>query len=293
MARWEGIYEFVQVVEHGSFTAAAEAIGLSTSQVSKLISRLEDRLGARLLRRTTRRLTLTDEGQQFYQRCRQGLDTFERAEEDIAQWRREPRGQLKVNITGVFQERFLVPILASFSKRYPRLQVDVDFTVARPDLVAEGYDLCVCYGELADSSLVARKLADNTNYLVASPDYLAEHGTPDSIETLGQHNCLRGVDSVWYLSDGKDSVQLRPEGNWHSDNGAALLSAARCGLGIALLPFFSVLDDIQQGTLVQLLPEWSRYPQPVWIMYPQQRHLPIKVRLFVDYLLEELQRVEL
>lgn len=293
MARWDGIYEFVQVVEHSSFTEAAKALSMSTSQVSKLISRLEDRLGTRLLLRTTRSLALTDEGQQFYRRSKHAIETFEKAEEDLALSRNEPRGNLKVNISGVFQERFLVPILANFSKQFPRLQVQLDFTDTQPDLIKEGYDLSVCYGELKSSTLVARKLADNFNYLVASPDYLAEHGRPDSIDQLSQHNCLVGVDTVWYLSNGEETVQMQPEGNWRSDNGAATLSAARCGLGIANLPFFSVLDDIEQNQLEQVLPEWSQHPEPVWIMYPQQRHLPIKVRLFIDYLMEELNKIVL
>ncbi|WP_372780054.1 LysR family transcriptional regulator [Litorivivens sp.] len=293
MARWDGIYEFVQVVEHHSFTDAAKALDMSTSQVSKLISRLEDRLGTRLLLRTTRSLALTDEGQQFYRRSKLAIDTFEKAEEDLALSRNEPRGNLKVNISGVFQERFLVPILANFTKQYPHLQVQLDFTDKQPDLVKEGYDLSVCYGELKSSTLVARKLADNFNYLVASPDYLDDKGEPETLEDLQQHNCLMGVDALWYLSDGSETVQIHPDGNWRSDNGAALLSAARCGLGIASLPFFSVMDDISQGTLKQVLPQWNQYPQPVWIMYPQQRHLPIKVRLFIDYLLEELNNIVL
>lgn len=293
MARWDGIYEFVQVVEHSSFTEAGKALNMSTSQVSKLIARLEDRLGVRLLLRTTRSLALTDEGQQFYRRSKHAIETFERAEEDLALSRNEPRGNLKVNISGVFQERFLVPILANFSKQFPRLHVQLDFTDTQPDLVKEGYDLSVCYGELKSSSLVARKLADNFNYLVASPDYLAAHGRPDSIDQLSQHNCLVGTDTVWYLSNGEETVQMQAEGNWRSDNGAALLSAARSGLGIAHLPFFSVLEDIEQQALEQVLPDWSQYPQPVWIMYPQQRHLPVKVRLFIDYLVEELNKIVL
>ncbi|MFT5606087.1 MAG: DNA-binding transcriptional LysR family regulator [Paracoccaceae bacterium] len=151
----------------------------------------------------------------------------------------------------------------------------------------------MCYGELKSSTLVARKLADNFNYLVASPDYLAAHSRPESIEQLIQHDCLVGIDTVWYLSNGEETVQLQPEENWRSDNGATMPTAARCGLGIANLPFFSVLDDIEQNQLEQVLPEWSQHPQPVWIMHPQQRHLPIKVRLFIDYLVEELNRIVL
>lgn len=293
MARWDGIFEFVQVVEHNSFTRAADAMGMSTSRVSKLVARLEDRLKSRLLLRTTRTLKLTDEGEQFYKRCKLAIDSFERAEEDIAQNRNEPRGRLKINISGSFQDRFIVPILANFTKRYRHLHLQVDCSDRRVDLLSGGYDLLICPGELESSSLVARKLADNYNYLVASPDYLQSAGDIERLDQLADHNCLIGEQQVWYFSDGNDTVQLRPEGNWQSDNGAALLSATRAGLGIAQLPFFAVQADIAAGTLVQLLPDWSRYPEPVWIMYARARHVPIKIRLLIDFLVEELQQVRL
>ncbi len=293
MARWEGIFEFVQVVEHASFTKAAEAMGMSTSRVSKLVARLEDRLKSRLLLRTTRTLKLTDEGEQFYKRCKLAIDSFERAEEDIAQNRNEPRGRLKVNLSGSFQDRFIVPILAEFTKRYRHLHLQVDCSDRRADLLGGGYDLLICPGELESSSLVARKLADNFNYLVASPDYLEHAGDPMRLDQLSDHNCLIGEQPVWYLSNGEDTVQLRPEGNWQSDNGAALLSAARAGLGIAQLPFFAVQSDIEAGRLIQLLPDWSKYPEPVWIMYARQRHVPIKIRLLIDYLVDQLQHIQL
>lgn len=293
MSRWDGIYEFIQVVERGSFTAAAETLGLSTSQVSKLVSKLEDRLAARLLIRTTRRINLTEEGQQFYLRCRQAVDAFDRAEQDVAQSHNEPTGRLRVAISGCFQERFVVPVLSEFTLKYRRIQMNVDFCDSNPDIIRSGHDMAICYGELDDSTLVARKIADNFNYLVASPDYLDGRGTPATPDDLSEHNCLTGISPVWYLSDGQETLQLKISGNWHSDNGAALLSAARSGVGIANLPFFSVQEDISRGELVQLLPNWSKYPEPVWILYPSRRHLTLKVRLLIDFLLDQLQQVEL
>lgn len=293
MARWEGIYEFVRVVECESFTAAAERLGISNSQVSKLVAKLEDRLGVRLLNRTTRRLTLTEEGEHFYLRCKRTIDEFESAEQDLSSLQNDPRGNLKINMAGSFQERFIVPMLAAFLKEYPGLSVEVDFTDHRVDLISHGHDVAICQGELEDSSLVARKLADNFNYLVAHPDYLAAHGTPQQIEDLQQHNCLIGTSPMWALNNGERHVQFKAQGNWHSTNGAALLSAARSGLGIAQLPFFSVLEDIEQGALVQVLPDWSRHTEPVWVIYPHNRHLTAKVRVFVDYLVAHLRDVQL
>lgn len=293
MARWDGIVEFVQVVEHGSFSRAADKLAMSTSQVSKLVARLEDRLGIRLLNRTTRSLTLTDEGEHFYQQCKQTIDHFEAAEQAVSLGQNEPRGKLRVNIAGCFQERYIVPLLCEFQKRYPRLEVEVDFSDQRVDLVSGAYDLAICPGELPDSSMVARKLADNFLYLVAHPDYLAERGTPQSVAELKQHNCLVGSDNLWYFSNGRETLQIKARGNWHSDNGNALLSAARSGVGLALLPFFAVLDDIKQGHLVQVLEDWNQHPQPVWIMYPEKRYVAARVRLFIDYLIEQIQAIEI
>lgn len=293
MARWDGIEEFVQVVDCGSFTAAAERLGQSTSQVSKLLARLEQRLGVTLLNRTTRRLTLTDAGEHFYQHCKQTIDGFEAGERALASLQSAPRGHLKINIAGSFQERFLVPILADFSRLYPELEISVQFSDRRIDLIDAGFDVTICPGELEDSSMVARKLADNFLYLVAHPGYLAAHGTPQSVDELKQHNLLAGSENLWTLGNGQQTVQLRAQGNWHSDNGTAQLAAARCSVGIALLPFFTVLDDIAQGDLIHVLPEWSKHPQPVWIMYPHGRYLSAKVRVFIDYLVEHLSEIRL
>lgn len=291
MARWDGIYEFVQVVDSGSFSAAAETMSMSNSQVSKLVARLEERIGVRLMNRTTRKFTLTDEGESYYLQCKQTIEALETAERNVASHQSEPRGKLKINITGSFQDRFIVPILCEFLQHYPKVEVDLDFSDDRVDIIGGGYDISICYGELENSNLVARKLADTYNYLVASPDYLQNSGTPKSVEELKSHNCLIGTDKVWYFSDGHETVQFKPGGNWHSDNANALLTAARSGTGVALLPFFAVLEDLQKGTLVQLIEPWNHYPQPVWIMYADRRYQSAKVRVFVDHLIEKLNSV--
>lgn len=293
MSRWDGIDEFIQVVDQGSFTAAADQLQISTSQISKRVAKLEDRLGARLMVRTTRQIRLTEEGEQFYLRCRQAVETFNRAEETVLAHSNQPRGHLKININGCFQDRFIVPILAEFSRQYPKLALQVDFSDGQPNILRSGYDLSICYGELNDSSLVARKLADNYNYLVASPDYLSKHPTPINVDELQEHNCLSGKARHWILSNGAETMKVKISGNWQSDNGGALLNAARSGLGIAQLPFFSVVDDIERGDLVQLLPDWSRYPEAVWIVYAQQRHLPVKLRLLVDFLVTQIRNIQL
>jgi DNA-binding transcriptional LysR family regulator len=293
MKRWDGIIEFVGVVEANSFSGAAERLGIANSQVSKRIAQLEERLGVRLLNRTTRRLTLTDEGEHYYQHCKRLIEESEQVEMAITSGQSEPRGHLRINLSGSFQERFIVPLLARFMQDNPKLTLSVDFTDQPVDLIEGGYDISVCQGQLEDSSVIARKIGDIRNYLVAHPAYLQQHGTPRTAEDLKEHNCLLGPDRNWYLSNGRETVQLKVAGSWHSDNGAALRAAALTGLGIAQLPFFSVLEDIERGDLVQILEPWNRFEHPVWILYPQSRLLSAKIRLCIDYLLQNLAAMQL
>lgn len=292
MARWDGINEFVNVVDAGSFTAAAERMGIANSQVSKRVAQLEARLGIRLLNRTTRKFTLTDEGEHYYQHCRRHIEAFDEVEMALSSGQSEPRGHLRINLSGSFQERFFVPILTRFLGEHPRLTLSIEFTDQPVDMITGGFDIAVCSGELQDSSMVARKVADLAYYLVAHPDYLAEHGTPRRVSDLEHHNCLIGTERNWYFSKGRQSIQVKVDGNWHSPNGAALLNAALGGLGIARLPFFAAQDALARGDLVQVLEPWNRYREPVWIMYPQNRYLSAKVRVCIDYMLEQLYRLE-
>jgi DNA-binding transcriptional LysR family regulator len=286
MGRWEGIYEFIQVVDAGGFSAAAARMGRSNSQVSKLIARLEDRLGVRLLNRTTRRLTLTDEGEQFYHRCKRVVEAFDSAEQDVSAHRNEPRGILKINVGGLFPEHFIVPLLARFLADHPHLQIDLAFTEQRVDLIEQGCDLGICQGQLADSSLVARKLLDSNLQWVAHPGYLARHGVPQTPDDLQRHNCLVGGEATWSFDNGRERGSVKVRGNWRSNSAAALVLAARSSVGVALLPGFAVAADIAAGALLPVLPSWSRREEPVWAVYPHTRHLSAKVRLFVNYLAE-------
>jgi len=284
MNTWLGIAEFVAVVEAGSFTAAAERLKISNSQISKRISQLEDRLGVRLLNRTTRRIMITDEGEHYFQFAQNMLKEFQALEMAISSGQSEPRGKLKINIAGCFQERFVVPVLTEFLRANPKLSMQVDFTDKPVDILETGCDISICAGELKDSSLKASKLGDVYYQLVASPNYLQAHGLPTSLDDLKQHNCLSDSEQYWNLDNGEERIRIHAEGNWQSDNSAALLKASLQDLGIAQLPSFAVEEYIQKGELVSVLDDWNKFPTPVWIMYSQNRHLSAKIRLCIDFL---------
>lgn len=288
MPNLEGIPEFLEVVNSGSFSRAAEKLQVSTPQVSRAVSRLESRLGVRLLHRTTRKLSLTDEGKRYLNYCQQSMTLLEDAELELGQSNENPSGLMKINLAGWFQERFLIPLLTDFIKRYPKLELSLTLTDNNVDLVTEGYDLSICGGELKDSSLNARRLAGCRFCLCASPAYLYEHGTPQTLDDLEHHNCLAGLDRKWQLSDHSHSFDYEVRGNWRSDNAHAILTATLHGAGIGFLPVFAVDEMLTEGGLIELLPDFTRHSTPVWAVYPSRQMLSAKVRVFIDYLIESL-----
>lgn len=291
MRKWEGIYEFVSVVQHGSYTAAAEATGMSIAKLSKNISRLERHLGVRLLFRTTRRMNLTEDGERFYRRCSQGVEIFDRAEEDIALSQGAPRGDIKLHLDRKLPIDELSDVLADFSLQYPQLNLLIDTGDEDVDLLAGGYDAALCSSDTPKQSMVIKQLLSIDYCLVASPDYLARQDRPQSLEQLSEHNCLRDSLRVWRFLNGDDSVQISVSGNWCSDDSRALLAAARRGLGIAALPVPLVTDDMLRGDLLQVLPQWQLPSKRLSLCYPQQHYVPIKSRLLIDFLHKHLQHL--
>lgn len=285
VSRWAGIDEFVHVVEIGSFTAAAERMGVSKSFVSKQVSMLEDRLEVRLLQRTTRKLTLTEIGEVFYRQCQAMLELYEQTESAIADIQKKPRGTLKLALNSRFGIEYTAGAIAAFCKAYPELSVEVHSSFADTDLVAEGYDLAFRYGKLEDSSLVARSLWSHLFCLVASPEYWEANGQPQSVAELAHHNCLTGPERAWLFNTAEGSTsKVRVSGDYISDDGAALFAAVKAGIGIAQLPEFYVQDAVEQGDLVKLQQPWSHYWREAWAVYPHSRHLSAKVRFFVDFI---------
>lgn len=284
MNRWEGLDEFVAVAECGQFSAAAERLGLSTSQVSRQVARLEDRLQSRLFYRSTRRVALTEAGQTFLQHCQRLQDAREEALRAVSDLSAEPKGLLRMTCAVAYGERFIVPLVTEFMTRHRQLKVDIVLSNRTLDIVHEGLDLAVRLGRLQDSQLVATRLAPRQLYLCAAPAYLQRYGQPHSLSELSQHNCLVGSSDLWnFQLDGRDA-SLRVQGNWRCNSGQAVLDAALRGLGLCQLPDYYVSEHLRSGALVALLNPLQPPNTAVWALYPQQRHLSPKVRQLVDFL---------
>lgn len=281
---------FVRIAETKSFTKAAKRLGISTSGVSKSLTRLEERLGVRLANRTTRSVSLTDDGATFFERCCQILGDLEDAETVVTRRQTKPRGRLRVQLPVGFGLKVIAPFLAQFAEQCPELVIDVEFGDRIADLAEEGIDAVVRIGHPGDTRLVARKLCDLRYVPVASPDYLARHGEPKSPDDLQQHRCLgyhipqtnRYRD--WsFLSAGQP--YLKPiSGNLNMNNGQALVDAAIAGAGIATVATFMACDAVRAGLLRIVLSEYVQAGPPVWVGYLERRHLSLRIRAFVDFL---------
>lgn len=286
MHKWEGIEAFVSVAQHQSFSKAAQELGVSRSHISKQIAQLESRLDAQLLLRTTRSVSLTEVGQAFFLRCQDILNTLDEAEQAVIDLQERPRGNLRLSVAGAFGEDFIAPAAAAFMAENPGLAVELDFSNRVVDLITEGYDLAIRAGRLKDSSLIARRICNRRLVTCASPKYLKRYGTPESVSALVNHNCLVGTLSTWRFKEGSRHFDLKVSGDWHSNNGRALVHAAIADLGIVQLPDFYASVAIESGQLVPILEQFLPTDTGVWAVYPHNRHLSAKVRLFVSFLAE-------
>ncbi|MFM0291321.1 LysR family transcriptional regulator [Paraburkholderia megapolitana] len=284
---------FVCAAERRSFAAAAEVFGISPTMVGKHVRFLEERVGAKLLNRTTRQQSLTEVGRLYYERCRQVLADADAADACADEMRAAPRGVLKVHAPVSFGSQRLVPALARYLRRYPG--VDVDLTLAdRPiDWVEKGYDAAIQIGELADSGFVARELKRYRMWLCAAPAYLAEAGIPQTAADLSAHNCLGfsywQKKNIWRLSRGELTESVPVKGRLTVNNGQALRTAAIAGLGVIMQPEVLVEDDVATGRLIRLLPDYELPSRPVHLLYLADRRLTLKLRSFVDFVVESLR----
>ncbi len=291
-----GVTIFCRVVEAGSFRKAAHALGISPSGVSKAMSRLEERLGVRLLNRSTRQLSVTAEGAVFYQRCRGILAELDAAEHLLAEARAAPQGQLKLSIPVAFGRMRIVPHLAAFAEAHPRIQLQVSLGDRLVDVVDEGFDIAVRIGTLSPSRLIARRLTSTSYVTCAAPAYLKNRGTPTEIEDLAHHNGIAfvmpqtGRLHPWLFQrmDADEAEVLAVRGNATFDSGEALLEAAKSGLGIVQLQSYLAEDALAAGSLVQVLARYEAQGPPISLLYPQNRYLLPRVRVFVDFLVELL-----
>lgn len=288
MKHWIGISEFVAVAELQSFTKAAKQLGISVAQVSRNIAELEATLAIKLLYRSTRSVSLTEEGLLYLQHCRHLVASLEEANRTLANLKATPRGQIKLTAPVFYGETRIAPLLHDFMQQYPDTELDLQLTNNKLDLVQGGFDLAIRLGTLESSSLIARKLASRTQYVVASPAYLAQHGTPQNLADLTQHQCLTGTVAQWrFMQQGK-LVQFKPQGRIVCNSGVALMDAALKGLGLVQLPDYYVGNKLQSGELVAVLNQLRQPDDGIWAIYPQNRHLSAKVRVLVDYLAAKL-----
>ncbi|RYY24194.1 MAG: LysR family transcriptional regulator [Sphingomonadales bacterium] len=284
---------FVAVVGTGSFSAAGRALDMSPSAVSRAIDRIEARLGVRLLLRSTRALSLTAEGQAYLQAARRILTELDDAEQQIAD-QGAPRGRLRVSAALSHGRLCIVPLLGEFAALYPHILIDIALTDALVDVAAGQADVAIRFGPMADSSLTSRKLGENRRMIVASPDYLAAHGTPQEPEDLHRFNCLnfnfRRAEPVWpFRRDGQDFA-LSVRGNIEANNGETLGQLAMAGVGVARVGTFSVADELANGRLVPILEDFNPGDvEAVHAIFVGGASVPARVRVFVDFLAARLR----
>lgn len=293
MDRFAELRALVEVVRAGSFVKAADALGLSKTAISRQISDLEKRLGVRLLNRTTRRLSLTEEGQRFHEHARTVLADLESAEADVMTRAREVTGLLRITAPLSFGILHLAPLWPEFRARHPGATLDVTLGDRVVDLVDEGYDLAIRIARLPDSTLVSRRLAGTRMVLCAAPEYLRKHGRPREPADLAGHVTLAysywsGGDE-WQFTGPDAAVGVRVKPWMHTNNGDSCRAAALAGAGIILQPSFLVGEDLRQKALVELMPEFRAVELGVYAVYPTRRYLLPRVRAMVDFLAESFR----
>ena len=286
--KWEGISEFVFVAETESFTQASKKMAISTAQVSRQISALEKRLDIKLFYRTTRKVSLTEEGRVFYQHCRSVLDGLYEAERVITNLQSKPHGKIKLTAPVTYGEQQIMPLVNDFMNEHGDVEVFAYLSNQKVDLVQDGYDLAIRLGKLADSTMMAKKLGKRTNYVCASPDYLSKYGVPHSLSELNKHSCLLGTLDYWHFRDAGKEKNIRVTGRLRYNSGYSLVDAALKGLGIVQLPDYYVQHYLRNGELVTLLDNYREPDEGIWAVYPHNRHLSPKIRLLVDYLSEHI-----
>ncbi|MGF1711815.1 LysR family transcriptional regulator [Vibrio kagoshimensis] len=284
MNNFDGIIEFVAVAESQGFSAAAKQLGCSTSHVSRQVSRLEERLGTVLLARSTRLVNLTDAGQLYYQQCRELVNGLQQANEGLNLQQVTLSGTLRVSAAGAFAEEHVAPALMEFAKSYPELTIEMDFNSRMVNFIEDGIDFAIRYGALKDSGLVARKLVDRPMAAVASQEYLTRHGEPTHPNQLKQHSCIIANNDHWLFENGQNTISTRVHGRWKSNNSNAVISACERGLGIAYMPKSSLAKGLSSGLLTPVLQDFWGKGNSSWIVYQNQRFLPLRARLAIDYL---------
>ena len=295
MNRLQAMETFVQIVDKGSLTAAADALDTSLPSVVRILASLERHLRVRLLNRTTRRIRLTDEGEQFLERCRAILSQVQEAEAALSSRYAEPQGRLAITAPVVFGRRYIAPIVNKFVRRYPNVNIDLLLLDRLTNLVEEGLDVAVRVGELPDSSLVAIPVGQARRVVCASPDYLRRHGKPRAPQDLAAHRCVRftGVAprDEWHFRVGRRDVAIPVTSVISCNQIDGALQACIDGLGLGMFFSYQVVSHIKGGDLRYVLEEFEPPPRPIQVIYPHSKLLSAKVRTFVDECVAQLRGV--
>lgn len=285
---------FVAVVDAGSFVKAADALGASKPAISRYVSDLEKRLGVRLLQRTTRRLSLTEEGQVFHARCKELLAGVDEAESEITSGGGEASGLVRLNVPVTFGVRHLAPLWGRFMEAHPKVTLDITLADRVIDLVEEGYDLAVRIATLPSSTLVSRRLATTRMVLCASPQYIRQRGEPVHPRELVDHQVLAysywSTKDEWHFDGPDGAVRVKTRPRLHTNSGDTCRAAALSHQGVILQPTFLVGDDLAAGTLVELMPGYQSIELGIYAVYPTRKHVAAKVRALIDFLADALRR---
>jgi DNA-binding transcriptional LysR family regulator len=283
---------FLEVAKHESFTAAARSLGLTGPAISKQVQSLEDQLGVKLLTRTTRKVALTEEGAIYFEKARKALEDLNEAEQQIQELKACPTGKLKVNAPMSFGTQFLTGPIAAFAEHYPEVELEIDFNDRWVDVVGEGFDVVIRVAALEDSNLIARKLAPCPIVLCAGKKLIEKIGLPDSVEQLADYPGIvytkHSQKEEWrFLNEGGAILSQTLNRNFASNTAEMQLEACLQGIGIALIPIFSADPYLKSGELIKLFPSYSTYPERgIYAMYPPNRYLSTRTRLFIDWLSE-------
>ncbi|MEN6669040.1 LysR family transcriptional regulator [Psychrobacter sp. B38] len=295
MVKADDMVLFVQVVDEGSFSKVAEKLSLTNSVVSKRIARLEENLNAQLLYRTTRKLSLTDAGRTLYDKAKIAQSALQEAENAVTGYGKDMKGNIRITMPAVSANLILSESIAEFCKEHPEISVDLHITNRLVDLIEEGFDLAVRTAELEDSSLIAKRLIDSHWVICATPDYLKQHGMPQTPEELESHECLiyrfdNASNNVWPLHIDGTKQLMSVYGRFHSNHLSAIKQATLSDLGIAFLPQALVYEEIQQNTLTQILQRFTRKKLGMYAVYPKARQPDQKLKLLVAHLRESLHQ---
>ncbi|MCC2956827.1 LysR family transcriptional regulator [Massilia sp. IC2-477] len=292
MNKLQAMEVFIQVVDCGSFTKAAEMLNLPKATVSTLVQTLESTLSVKLLHRTTRQVMITSDGAAYYERCVQILSDVRDAEESLSRHRLSPSGRLRVDTPTGLATEILIPALPAFFERYPDITLELGSTDRPVDLVEEGVDCAVRGGELIDPNLIARRIGVINFVTCASPAYLERHGVPEHPRDLVRHRCVNyfsaktGKVYKWDFTRDGERIEVDLPGAIALNDSTAYVQAGLAGLGVIMMTDYLLVEHLKTGRMVQILPEWSIDQLPVHIVYPQNRHLSAKVRVFVEWISE-------